>query len=175
MRLPKASAWLAGASVAGMLLAGGAAPASAAPSVVTAAAPLSDLHPAVHTTDTAHGRLYAFAPGNGTTYVYFVLTGLNPADAGKTYGAHVHVGPCVPYNGSAALGHYNTGAGGVPSPANEVWLDFTVLPGGVAYATAVVPFEIAPGTAQSVVVHADPTQPGTGLAGGRIACLPVRF
>ena len=160
--------------MAAMLLAG-ATPASAAPSFVSAAAPMTDLSPAVHATDGAYGRVYSVAPGDGKTYVYFVLTGLNPSFVGKTYGAHVHVGPCVPYNGPAALGHYNSGTGGNPSPLNEVWLDFTVLPGGVGYATAVVPFEIAPGTARSVVVHADPTQPGTGIAGGRVACLPVQF
>lgn len=160
--------------MAGILLAV-APPASAARSFVSAAAPMTDLLPAVHATDGAYGRVYAVAPGDGRTYVYFVLTGLNPANAGKTYGAHVHVGPCVPFNGPAALGHYNTGTGGPPSTLNEVWLDFTVLPGGVGYATTVVPFEIAPGTARSVVVHADPTQPGTGLAGGRIACIPVQF
>ncbi len=59
------------------------------------------------------------------------------------------------------------------TPDNEVWLDFTVRPGGVAYST--VPFEIAPGTAQSVVIHAQPTQERTGSAGARIACLPVAF
>jgi hypothetical protein len=74
-----------------------------------------------------------------------------------------------------ALGHYNTGTGGDPGRENEVWLDFTVLPGGVGVAYAAAPFEIAPGTAQSVVIHVSPTEPGTGLAGGRIARIPVHF
>jgi hypothetical protein len=174
MRLRRTFGWAASASVAATLLAGVPA-ASAASSVVTAAAPLTDLMPAAHATDGAFARLYAIAPGDGNTYVYFVLTGLNPASVGTVYGAHVHVGPCVAGNGAAALGHYNTGTGGNPSPANEVWLDFTVRPGGVGVSSTVVPLEIAPGTAQSVVVHALATQPGTGVAGGRIACLPVKF
>lgn len=156
-------------------LAVGAAAAEAAPSVVTAAGPLSDLSSAGNATDGAYGRLYAISPGDGTTRFVFVLTGLSPAAAGNVYGAHVHVGPCVAGNGPAALGHYNTGSGGPPSTANEVWLDFVVQPGGWAVAQTTVPFEIDPGTARSVVVHADPTQHGTGLAGGRIACLPVAF
>ena len=174
MGLCKTVGRMAGLVVAMTLLWGGA-PAHAAPSVVTAAGPLSDLSSAVNATDGGQGRLYAIAPGDGTTHFVLILTGLDPAAAGTTYGAHVHVGPCVAGNGAAALGHYNTGTGGEPSPQNEVWLDFTVLPGGFGVARTTVPFEIAPGEAQSVVVHADPTQPGTGLAGGRIACLPVQF
>lgn len=174
MRRHRTSAWVAAASVAVTMLAGVPA-AFAAPSVVTSAGPLRDLHPAAHATDGAFARVYAVAPGDGSTSVYFVVTGLDPASVGTVYGAHVHIGPCVSGNGSAALGHYNAGTGGDPSPANEVWLDFTVRPGGFGVSSTVVPFEIAPGAAQSVVVHALPTQPGTGLAGGRIACLPVRF
>ncbi len=174
MKLRTKLGWLAGLSAA-VTLSAGVPPATAAPSFVSAAAPLTDLLPAAHPTDGGQGQLYAVAPGDGNTYFFLVLTGLDPAAAGETYGAHVHVGPCVAGNGPAALGHYNTGTSGPPSPDNEVWLDFTVLPGGVAVAYATAPFEIAPGTAQSVVVHALPTQPGTGLAGGRIACLPVDF
>lgn len=152
-----------------------ATPAVAAHSVVRAAAPLTDLSAGANPTDGAYGQVVAAAPGNGTTYFVFVVRGLDPGAAGTTLGAHVHEGPCVPGNGAAAGPHYNTGAGGVPSPDNEVWLDFTILPGGVGYAYAVAPFVIAPGDAQSVVIHALPTQPGTGLAGARLACLPVAF
>ena len=166
--------WLAGLSAVATVLVG-VSPAIAATSFVSTAAPLSDLSSASNATDGGYGRLYAVAPGDGNTYFVFVVTGLDPEAAGTTYGAHVHVGPCVPGNGAAALGHYNTGTGGDPSPENEVWLDFTVRPGGVGVAFATAPFEIEPGTAQSVVVHALPTEPGTGVAGGRIACLPVDF
>ena len=166
--------WAIGVAVA-LSLALGAEPALAEPGVVTAAGPLKDLSPGANPTDGGYGRLYAVAPGNGTTYVVFVVTGLDRAAAGTTFGAHVHVGPCIAGNGAAAGPHYNTGAGGDPSPENEVWLDFTVRPGGVGYAYTVVPFEIAPGTAQSVVIHALPTEQGTGLAGARLACLPVKF
>jgi hypothetical protein len=166
--------WLAGGATA-LALTLGAGPALAGPSVVRAAGPLSDLSSGANPTDGAHGRLVAMAPGNGTTYFVFVVRGLDPEAAGTTLGAHVHVGPCLAGNGGAAGPHYNTGTGGPPSPDNEVWLDFTILPGGLAYAYAVAPFEIAPGDAQSVVIHALPTEEGTGLAGARLACLPVQF
>lgn len=166
--------WATGLAV-GLTLAVGAGPAVAQPSVVNAAGPLTLLSAGAHPADGAYGRLYAVAPGNGTTYVVFIVSGLDPAAAGTTLGAHVHVGPCIAGKGAAAGPHYNTGTGGVPSPENEVWLDFTILPGGVAYAYTVVPFEIAPGRARSVVIHARPTEEGTGLAGARLACLPVEF
>jgi hypothetical protein len=162
---------LAGASAV-LTLTAGVSPALAAPSVVTGSGQLSDLSTAANPTDGATAQVFAVAPGNGNTYVYLILTGLDPASAGTTFGAHVHVGQCVAGNGAAALGHYNTGA--TPSPQSEVWLDFTVLPGGVAVSQTVVPFEIPPGGAGAVVIHALPTGAG-GAAGGRIACLPVQF
>lgn len=173
MELRRKLTWTAAAAAA-ITLVSGAAPAGAH-SVVRAAGPLSDLSGDANTTDGASARVLSVEPGNGTTHVILVLTGLDGSAAGTTYGAHVHVGPCVAGNGGAAGAHYNTGDGGVPSTANEVWLDFTVRPGGVAVSRATVGFEIPSGAAQSVVIHADPTEHGTGAAGARIACLPVAF
>lgn len=174
MKARRMFGWLVGISAA-VTLTAVASPVEAAPSTVTAAGPLVDLSPAMNATDGARAQVHASAPGNGKTYFVFVVRQLDLASQGRTYGAHVHVGPCVPGNGAAALGHYNTGEGGSPSPQNEVWLDFTVRPGGVAVSRAIVPFEIPPGKARSIVIHANPTEPGTGAAGGRIACLPVEF
>ena len=95
---------------------------------------------------------------------------------GTVYGAHIHVGPCVDGNGGAAGPHYNTG--GIPDEETEVWLDFSVLPGGYGFASAHVDFVIDAGKAQSMVIHLEPTQDGgatPGAAGGRQACLPVNF
>ncbi len=171
MQKRKMLVWLAGASAA-VSLTVGAGPAFASPSVVTANRPLTDLSSDANATDGASAQVYAVAPGNGSTYVYLVLTGMDPASAGTTYGAHVHVGQCQAGNGAAAGPHYNTG--GPASPQTEVWLDFTVLPGGIAIGQTVVPFEIPAGGAGAVVVHALPTAPG-GAAGARIACIPVQF
>ena len=52
-----------------------------------------------------------------------------------------------------------------------MWLDITV-DDGAGTATASVPFMPRPG-ARSVVVHALATDHHTGLAGARLACLPV--
>lgn len=149
-------------------------PAHSSPSVVTAVGPLSDLSTGANATDGARAQVYAVAPGNGNTYVYLILTGLDPAGAGTTYGAHVHIGPAWPATAPWPSG--TTTRNRRPSePQNEVWLDFTVRPGGVGVSQATVPFEIAPSTAGSVVIHANATQVGTGIAGGRIVCLPVAF
>ena len=168
--------WVAAAGMAaGLVVGSGPAWAEAAP-FVQASGALSDLAPSTaNVTDEASADLWVISVGSSTYFVFF-LSGLDPEAAGETYGAHVHVGPCVPGNGAAAGPHYNTG--GTPTPETEVWLDFEVLPHGYAIAIASVPFTIEPGTAQSVVVHAEPTQAGgstPGAAGGRIACLPVEF
>ncbi len=109
---------------------------------------------------------------DGATRVALRLRGLDAAAAGNRYGAHIHVGPCVAGDGAAAGPHYN--AGGGVSEETEVWLDFVIGANGTAAASTTVPFVIAPGTAQSLVIHALPTDP-TGAAGARIACLPVEF
>lgn len=167
-------------SVAAVALAAGLAfgtgPAGAATTFVESHGDLTDLVPsAANATDGASADLWALASGGDTTF-WLLVSGLSPSSAGTTYGVHVHVGTCVAGNGAAAGPHYN--AGGVASPDTEVWLDFTVLPGGYGFASTTVPFEIAPGTARAMVVHAEPTQDGgptPGAAGGRQACLPVDF
>jgi Cu/Zn superoxide dismutase len=162
-------------ALAGSLL-GWTGSASADPSVVEAGGPLSNLSPATaNPTDGASGEVIAIDDGTSTT-VIMVLSGLDPSAEGQTFGAHVHTGPCVDGNGAAAGPHFNIGA--TPSPTSEVWLDFTVLPGGWAVSQTTVPFTIPAGAAQAVVIHAQPTQAGgatPGVAGGRMACLPVAF
>ena len=134
--------------------------------------PLRDLATSTHNaTDGASAQVAAIGvPGEGT-YVSFFVWDLDDT-VGASYGAHVHVGPCVTGNGGAAGPHYNSG--GPPDPDHEVWLDFTVEDGGVGWSETWVPFEIPPGAAHSVVIHALPTD-ASGNAGGRIACLPVDF
>lgn len=151
----------------------GVASAGPGAQVVTANAPLTDLSPGtVDPTDGASGQFVGVgADGRGTRSL-LILTGLDANAAGATFGAHVHRGPCVAGVPAAAGAHYN--AGGAPSTATEVWLDFTVHPGGVAVAHSSVPFTIPAGQAASVVVHRLATD-ATGAAGPRMACLPVAF
>jgi Cu/Zn superoxide dismutase len=151
---------------------------AAADAVVFSNGGLADLQPAApNPTDEAQAQVFAVPTGDSTMF-FLLLYGLDPAAAGQTFGAHIHVGPCVAGNGGAAGPHFNTTGGAVITPQTEVWLDFTILPGGVAFSQTTVPFVIAPGAAQSLVVHQLPTQVGgatPGVAGGRIACLPVDF
>lgn len=145
---------------------------SAARPVVVATGPLTDFATqSDNPTDGATGYLVAVASG-GSTRVTFVVTGVD-AEPGTTFGAHVHVGPCKQDAPAAAGPHYRSD-GLTPDPEHEVWLDFTVRPGGVGLAWTTVPFVIPDGAAQSVVVHATATGPG-GVAGARLACLPVQF
>lgn len=148
------------------------------PAVRTSGA-LADLAPAAAGPfDGARAAFQLVTSAQGSHAVLRV-GGIGAAADGHTYGAHLHVGPCVAGDGPAAGGHYNTDViekGILPpdneiSEATEVWLDITVED-GAATATASVPFVPRPGT-RSVVVHALETDHHTGTAGGRLACLPV--
>ena len=168
------TARLLGVLTAGLLVAGPVALASAEEKVQSAG-PLRDVATATaDVTDRAVAHLTAEATAGGGTHVVLKVQGLDRSRVGDTFGAHVHVGPCVAGNGGAALGHYQAAGFQPPATAqNEVWLDFTVEAGGVARSEATVPFGIAAGE-RSVVIHAQPTAPG-GAAGPRLACLPVQF
>lgn len=108
--------------------------------------------------------------------VTFEVRGIDRSLVGTRYGAHLHLGACVPDNGAAALGHYNTDvlAGRTPPRVDrttEVWLDFTVTRKGTGSAVARVPFVPEPGN-RAIVIHAEETHPD-GTAGSRLACLPL--
>ena len=175
MRGTRRFGWMATAALAASLMVG-SSPAGAASIFVESRGELSDYAPATHNaTDGATADLWAVAAGGSTTFFLF-LSGLDPTSEGNTYGVHIHVGPCVAGQPLTSGPHYNTG--GTPTTETEVWLDFTVLPGGYAFSYTPVPFTIEPGDAQSMVIHAQPTQAGgatPGAAGGRQACLPVQF
>lgn len=133
--------------------------------------PLDDLHPegADVTDDGAAGAIVWTSPWG--TFAWFGLAALDPAAVGRTYGAHIHSGPCIAGDPDAAGPHLN--AGDPPSPETEVWLDVTVHEGGWGGASAAVPFTIPEGGAGSIVVHARATDPATGDAGDRLACIPL--
>jgi Cu/Zn superoxide dismutase len=158
-------------ALSGAVIMASAVPAAAAAARVTMnRAPLSDLAPAtVDGTDGANGFALGVVRDDSTT-VLLVATGLT--DPGTTHGAHVHTGACVAGDGVAAGPHYNHG-GGI-SASTEVWLDFEVR-GSTGVAVAHAPFAIPSGAAHSIVIHAAPTNPTTGAAGARLACIPLQF
>jgi hypothetical protein len=136
---------------------------------------LQDLAPAVvGPFDGASARLALVDHHDASTAV-LVVKDVDPSVAGRTFGAHLHSGPCVAGNPAAAGPHYNH-SGVVPpvvSDRTEVWLDFTVTKAGAATSVAHVPWAPDPGE-RSVVVHELPTAPN-GTAGARLACLPVAW
>ncbi len=154
------------------------APTVGRPAVRQFAGPLLDLQPlSSEPLDGAAGRVLMAQGRRATTFVLF-LSGVGSAGVGRTYGAHLHTGPCVTGNGAAAGPHYNQSSidGVVPPVVNadtEVWLDVTIRPGGHAVAVASVPFIPKPGN-RSIVLHAQPTD-DHGTAGARLACLPVSW
>lgn len=138
---------------------------------------LSDLAPtAPGPFDGARARVQ-LVESRGASHAVLTVKGIGAAAEGQTFGAHVHDGPCIAGDGAAALGHYNSHVhAGLPpeiSGRTEFWLDFTVAD-GAGNGTTKVPFVPEPGS-RSVVIHALPTDPQTGLAGPRLACLTVAW
>jgi len=149
------------------------------PHVVMANGPLVDLRPqTTDPTDAASARVLAVRVA-GRTVTILHLRGLDRSAAGRTFGAHVHVGSCVPGDSAAAGPHFNIDVHrGVNPPEvssrTEVWLDFTVSRDGTGHAVSLVPFAVPSGAARSIVAHELPTDPA-GAAGPRLACIGVLF
>ncbi|MGW1346894.1 superoxide dismutase family protein [Kribbella sp. NPDC002412] len=162
---------LAAALSAGLVLAPSA-------EVVTAHDKLSDLAPAAAGPFDHASALAVLVSADSSTLAILQVRGIERSAAGRSFGAHLHAGPCVAGDGAAAGPHYNTDtvAGKVPprvNPSTEVWLDFTVSPSGAGNAMTVVPFTPLPGN-RSIVIHEKPTD-HHGAAGARLACLPVSW
>jgi Cu/Zn superoxide dismutase len=142
------------------------------------AGPLRDLQPTVASAFDQASASVVMVGWRRSSYFSLLVHGVNPAVAGQRYGAHLHTGPCVAGDPNAAGPHYNTDvlAGVDPpeiSPDTEVWLDFTVSSRGRAHSDTRVPFKPKRGQ-RSIVIHAEPTM-DNGVAGARVACLPLRI
>ena len=127
--------------------------------------------------DGAKARVQLVESASGS-HAVLTVTGIGAAADGRTFGAHLHDGPCVAGDGAAAGPHYNSDAHAGHSPVaindeTEIWLDFTVVD-GEGTGTASVPFVPEHGK-RSVVIHQDPTNPETGGAGPRLACKTVEW
>lgn len=112
------------------------------------------------------------------TTVRLKVTGVGRTAAGRTFGAHLHTGPCVAGDGAAAGPHYNTDVINGHKPVRvdherEIWLDFTAGPSGAATASTAVRFVPRPGD-RAIVVHEHATD-HHGTAGARLACLPLTW
>ncbi|WP_018658172.1 superoxide dismutase family protein [Actinomadura flavalba] len=131
-----------------------------------------------------HDAAYARATTRVTTTtlphdvgtVRLEVTGFPESAAGRRFGAHVHTGRCG--EDPAASGpHYRNPAlpEDVPLAAREIWLDLTIRADGSGSADTYVPWTIAQGAANSVVVHERGTDHHTGDAGARLLCTTVPF
>ena len=149
------------AAMGAALAAGGSARSSGPDFAYGAANPFAAASAAVHVVKT----------GNGETTVTLHVHGAD-APVGQRFGAHVHQSPCGS-DGLDAGGHYQHAGATGPLEAMEVWLDFTVNKGGNGHSTATRPWLLDETSPRSVIIHAMPTVPDTGLAGARLACIDL--
>jgi Cu/Zn superoxide dismutase len=146
--------------------------------VVAAHDDLRDLAPKADGPFDRARALAVLVSHGGSTLAILQVRGIERSAAGRSFGAHLHTGPCVAGDGAAAGPHYNadTVAGKASprvNPSTEIWLDFTVSPSGAGNAMTVVPFTPIPGN-RSIVIHEKPTD-HHGAAGSRLACLPLSW
>jgi Cu-Zn family superoxide dismutase len=103
----------------------------------------------------------------------------------RAYGAHLHTAPCtaVPDAAGPHYQHMHNPAASAPpdpmyaNPRNEVWLDFTTDATGAATSASEQQWVFDPSQRpRSLILHADPTRTGAGVAGtagARVACLSL--
>jgi Cu-Zn family superoxide dismutase len=157
---------IGGAFVSLALLGGGVAAAAA---VARSSGPDAVYGP--NAFDDATARVHIQHEGDGATFVTLHVKGVD-APAGQRFGAHVHQLPCGP-SGADAGAHYQH-AGAVGSlEQREVWLDVTVNAAGNGHSSARRPWTLDESSPRSVIIHALPTDAGTGAAGARLACIDL--
>ena len=146
-----------------------------------------DFQEAIGPFDEATGTLRVMqAPDDAATGFKLTVNGIDPSAAGKEFGAHLHIGPCIDgdYSGGKAGPHYNhdSALGAITpaiNPQTEVWFDLVPSDHGDATDDTKVNFvprdsnlDFLPGE-MSIVIHESPTDPTTGGAGKRQACFSL--
>jgi Cu-Zn family superoxide dismutase len=122
------------------------------------------------------GTAMAVRAGDGGMTVSLMVSGL---PAVRMFGSHVHKADC---DAGMAGGHFQfmpAPDGGANDPAfanptNEVWLDFTTTDAGAGMSSATLSWVPPAGAAKAIVVHDHMTGDG-GVAGPKLACLPIPF
>jgi hypothetical protein len=108
----------------------------------------------------------------GTAFTTFAVrvTGIDPLVAGRTFGGHLHIGPC---DTATNMGHYRANPAGDPSPPNELWFDFTPDDDGMAYDVQTAPWVPVDHDGQmSIVVHVGTADLPTSQS-PKQACFPL--
>jgi Cu/Zn superoxide dismutase len=166
-------------------------------------AEIGDFQEAIGPFDEATGTLRVMqAPDDAATGFKLTVNGIDPSAAGKEFGAHLHIGPCIdgdydgiptnPVPGGKAGPHYNHDAAlGLPlavNPQTEVW--FNLVPSDHGDATDDTKVNFVPRDANpdfipgkmSIVIHVLPTNTEFGIptagkpagyAGDRQACFKL--
>jgi Cu/Zn superoxide dismutase len=129
-------------------------------------------------TSTISGSATAWDVGGGKMRLQLQVSGLPPD---RMFGSHLHRLSCTE---SKAGGHYQQNAapgdaGSNPAFANatnEAWLDFKSDASGKASPAPETTVDWIPraGEAKSIIIHDMGTAPG-GIAGSKLACLPITF
>ncbi|GAB2588754.1 hypothetical protein Aab01nite_42600 [Paractinoplanes abujensis] len=123
----------------------------------------------------------AIAQNTQAMEVRLTAAGLIPR---RAYGAHLHTMPCTAVPDAAGPHYQHQADPSKPSvdpsyanPRNEVWLDFTVDGYGEASSAALLKWTFPAGqSARSLILHAQTTKTGDGVAGTagpRVACLTL--
>jgi Cu/Zn superoxide dismutase len=136
----------------------------------------ADGQPVTGAFDSAKAKLKVTERSDGNTTFTIEVRDIEPGFTDRTFGAHLHTGPCEADVPTAAGPHYKHADPNLIFPKNEVWLDVTVNEAREAASSTVVPFVPVPENPNglmSVVIHRDPTNPDTGGAGPREVCLPL--
>jgi Cu-Zn family superoxide dismutase len=168
MRTGSVRSWVVGGSVASLVALGGGAAIAAGWS--SSAEGPDYLYGASAFTE-ASARVHVVHTGAGQTHVTLHVTGVESV-AGQRFGAHVHTQRCGP-SGADAGGHYQHAGATGSLEDREIWLDVTVNEAGNAHAVAVRPWSLDESSPRSVIIHALPTAPDTGVAGARLACIDL--
>lgn len=119
--------------------------------------------------DNATAEVHVVTTGDGGSMITLHVRDAD-AQAGRTFGAHVHQSRCGDEPGDAGPHYQHPSSGDLEG--REVWLDFTVNRAGNGHAEAGRPWAVDQTSPRSVIIHAAPTA-ADGNAGPRLACIDL--
>ena len=115
-------------------------------------------------------------PFSGLSVVVLNVRSMPQSARNRTFGAHAHNKACASDPAASGPHHANpVGDASRPLAGREVWLDVRIDALGRGTSIALFDWRIRKGDAGSVVIHAEPTNATTGVAGPRILCTTVDF
>jgi hypothetical protein len=124
--------------------------------------------------DAAKAKTTISETADGGTTFEVRVTGVDPSVEGRTFGGHLHIGPC---DTTTNLGHYRHDQTLLPpalgTPPNELWFNFTPDADGMAYDVQTAPWVPVDHDGQmSIVVHEGTAELPT-TSSPKQACFPL--